>query len=492
MSSKSEYTETATKQSMCARSLISLTGSRLVLAAIISFVIFTLLCFVENTNEAYFTRWYAKLEINSLLNNLVPDESGSISIKRGDDIAHYWADNANAYGFRIWDQSGTVIDASNLAIFDGVSPVAAHGQKMPDHWQRKIGEAWFDTLSGQRVVIAQRPLWIEVATRGDPDKLRYKALYRDFIEDVLTPVFPTFVIAISLSLFSLRRALRPVQSASRAARALDPTALNTQLHIPTDKLPREIEALAKAVNDLLERTEMLVHSQSEYIGRAAHQLKAPLGVMLLETEKIDDPRIGSLQNDLMHLGETVDRLLELARMQGAPPVECGQLEIASLADDVELELAALAEKHGAQIRVLDLGATPVCGDYVSMREALRNLVINAIVHHPDQATVELRCGPGPRFSVEDNGRGIAPENAAKLFEPFARLNTTCEGAGLGLAVAHKIVELHCGTIAVKKSDIGGAAFCVELVPFVGNTSNSEIALGGVGVTESEVFSAAAE
>lgn len=469
MSSKSERIDNVTEGGggediVREGSLISLTGSRLILAAFISFVIFSLLCLAENTNEEYFTRWYAKLEFQALSNNLVVDETGKLLLKHGSDISQYWSANADAYAFRIWDAAGNVIAASNEALFVGVSPVATTERIKPDRWQRKIGDAWFDTLSGRRMEMNHQPIWIEIATRGDPDKLRYFALYKDFIDDVVTPVVPTFVFTIGLALFSLRRALRPVQSASHAALALDPSASNTQLQIPTEGLPREVAVLAKAVNDLLERTETLMHSQNDFIGRAAHQLRTPLAVMLLQTEKIDDHQIGRLKDEIIQLGVTVDRLLELARMQGAPSVKRGQLDLFSLAEDVAFDLAAFAEQRGAHVRVVDLGAKPVCGDYVSMCEVMRNLVTNAVVHHPQQATVEVRCGPGPRFSVEDDGGGIAPQNVAALFEPFARMSTTCDGSGLGLAIVDKIIELHCGTISVSRSNLGGAAFCVDLVP----------------------------
>jgi signal transduction histidine kinase len=154
-------------------------------------------------------------------------------------------------------------------------------------------------------------------------------------------------------------------------------------------------------------------------------------------------------------------------MQGAPTLLRGDLDLVELAEDVEFDLAALAEHHVAQVQVVDLGCKPVRGDYVSMREALRNLVINAILHHPNHAQVKILCGPGARISVEDNGRGIAVEQVDKLFEPFTRASSASEGAGLGLAVVQKVVELHCGTIAVKTSEMGGAAFIIVLFPGTG-------------------------
>lgn len=443
------------------KNLIALTGERLVLAALISFAIFAGKCIVDNTDEAYATRLYSKLEIKNLTDSLAIDEAGRLSLKRMDCIAHYWS-HPDAYAFRIWDGRGATIFGGSRDLIESASPVPRDHLNTPDSWQRKLGPVWFETLSGQRVTVGGRSVWIEIATRSDPLHLRMGSYYKDFMMDVVVPVVPTFMIAITLALFSLRRALQPVHATVLAARGLDPTATDQRLQIPTERLPDEVAELANAVNELLLRTNNLVQSQSEFIGRAAHQLRTPLAIMLLETEKFADPRAERLQRDITQLGETVDRLLELARMQSAPRLTRGRLDLKDLAEDVELDLEILARKRGARVKVVDLGTTPVSGDYVSMREALRNLVINAIVHHPGEAKVEIRCGPGARISVEDDGPGISPEHVPSLFEPFSRQSTSAEGAGLGLAVVHKIVELHNGAITVRTSDLGGAAFCIEL------------------------------
>lgn len=451
-------------------SLIALTGRRLILAAIIAFAIFTIQCLVENADESYFTRWYGKHQIDALEHSLAANDSGALSLQRSDNIAHYWSTNANSYAFRIWNAAGDIIASSNLDFFEETSPLPALGRNAPDKWHRKIGPTWFATLTGRKSQVADQPVWIEVGTRGDPDRLRYSALIQDFIEDVVVPVVPTFIFAITLSMFSLRRALKPVQAVAQAARTLDPTTDAGRLQIPTAVLPREVSDLAKAVNDLLMRTDQLVQSQSEFIGRAAHQLQTPLAIMMLEAEKIADPTADRLKRDIAQLGETVDRLLELARMQGAPPILRGTLDLVALAEDVSLDLATFACEHGATITVVDRSAVPILGDYVSLREALRNLLINAIVHHPESATVEVRCGPGASISVEDDGPGIAGPHDA-IFEPFARGSTKGEGAGLGLAIVRKVIELHNGGVSVRPSDMGGAAFVMELVPSLAPVRN---------------------
>ena len=138
MSSKSEHTDLETRPPANERSLISIAGNKLLLAAAISFAIFTLLCLAENSNEAYFTRWYAKQEFDALSRNLHTDETGRLTLKRAHDLAHYWSANADAYGFRIWDRTGAIIDAANMSLLEGASPFALHEHNKPDRWQRKI------------------------------------------------------------------------------------------------------------------------------------------------------------------------------------------------------------------------------------------------------------------------------------------------------------------------------------------------------------------
>lgn len=455
-------------------SLIGMTGARLGLAALISFVILSLLCLRENFfDESYFTRWYARVESATLAASLIQPPGGELRLTHGDGLAHYFSPiTRDAYAFRIWDQRGQIVASANERLFIGISPIAGDSAAKPDYWQQKFGDGWFEFLAGKRVVLDGKPVWIEIATRGDPAGMRYRALAHDFLHDVVQPLLPAFLVAFFLSLWSLRRALRPVMVAAEAAEHLEPSAEGGRvLRLPTSNLPREVATLADAVNKLLSRVGELISSQSDFIGRAAHQLRMPLATMLLEVNKIEGPAARQLEQDIQDMGETVERLLELARMQGMSVLDRGDLDLDSLAQDVVMDLQPMAEQRGGVITIVDCGANVVSGDYLTMREALRNLVSNAILHHPGRPDVRVVCGPGAQISVEDDGPGLTGISPSRLFEPFSRGQGNAGGVGLGLAIVKAVVDLHRGRVMVGRSSRGGAKFSILLADSDGPESN---------------------
>jgi signal transduction histidine kinase len=96
-----------------------------------------------------------------------------------------------------------------------------------------------------------------------------------------------------------------------------------------------------------------------------------------------------------------------------------------------------------------------------VREALVNLVENAVKHTPAGTAILVTAGPGRSASVEDAGPGLLPGRSEDLFRPFRRGNGSARGVGLGLAIVRQAVELHGGSIEIRRSALGGAMFCVE-------------------------------
>jgi len=92
------------------------------------------------------------------------------------------------------------------------------------------------------------------------------------------------------------------------------------------------------------------------------------------------------------------------------------------------------------------------------REALRNLIENAIRHTPPGTEIKVTVGPAGSIVVEDNGPGVTAEAIPDLLQPFKKGSTSNEGAGLGLAIVKQAVELHHGHIEVGRSISGGAKF----------------------------------
>jgi signal transduction histidine kinase len=170
--------------------------------------------------------------------------------------------------------------------------------------------------------------------------------------------------------------------------------------------------------------------------------------MLLELEKIDHPRARRLEADVAGMAESVARLLVLARMDMMQPPELADLDITVVAGETVDRLRAWAAAQQHEIE-LHLGPPQILrGDSAAIREALRNLVENAVKHTPAGTRIRVEVRPDGAVVVEDSGPGIPSELAAQLFEPFRKGDPSKEGAGLGLTIVRRAVELHHGAVEV--------------------------------------------
>jgi signal transduction histidine kinase len=132
-------------------------------------------------------------------------------------------------------------------------------------------------------------------------------------------------------------------------------------------------------------------------------------------------------------------------------------DLRAIAADVASELTPLAVARRRSIVFRDSGSNTVPGHAEAIGRALRNLVENALSHTPPGTAVEVAAGPGAQCSVRDHGPGIPADRRSAVLERFHRLDKSrAEGAGLGLAIASTIMQLHGGRIEIGDAPDGGA------------------------------------
>src|SRR6185295_15910421 len=135
----------------------------------------------------------------------------------------------------------------------------------------------------------------------------------EVLDDVWLPMIPLVVLTLGVATLSVRRSLRSLVQAAAKAEQMSPFDGGDRLDI--SDMPREAASLAIAVNQLLDRVGELVKSQRLFIARAAHELRTPLSVIMLELGRIDDPHMRRLEEDVRTMSRTVARLLTLARLE---------------------------------------------------------------------------------------------------------------------------------------------------------------------------------
>jgi heavy metal sensor kinase len=273
-----------------------------------------------------------------------------------------------------------------------------------------------------------------------------------------------------------RRALAPVDRMAERARAISADHLHDRL--PVDNPDDELGRLAGVLNDLLARLQASFDRTRQFTADASHELRTPLTAIrsvgetgLRDRLDVNGYReiVGSMLEEADRMTRLVDALLTLSRADaGRLPLSIASVDLRELAAEVAVYLSALAEEKGQRLLVEGAPVT-VEADRFVLRQALVNLVDNAIKYSPAGASIDVRClVEDDRAIVEvcDRGPGVPPEYQAKIFERFFRVDTSRAreggGTGLGLSIASWAVGAHRGHIEYRGTPGGGATFRVVL------------------------------
>src|SRR5262245_57359917 len=375
-------------------------------------------------------------------------------------LDHYNGKYRNAYGFRVLDKTGHVIAERRSALIEAASPWSPNSTITTDLWFMRLpgGGAFSPHFTGgKRLEVDGTEVLFEMVTLGDPAGIRWWAVLHETAWDVWLPMLPFVILLPLVSVLTVRRALEPLSRAAEQAEAINPRDPTQRLDLIG--LPHETVSFASAINRLMERVGALVHSEKVFVASAAHELRTPLAVMLLELEKIDHPLDPRLEADLRGIAECVNRLVLLARLETLQPPEMKELDLATLAGEAVERLRPWAAVHNHKIDIRMKKPSRLRGDPVAVREALQNLIENAVKHTPAGPSICVTVGPDRTVTVEDSGPGLANEAPDQLFQPFRKGNSASAGSGLGLTIVRQAVELHRGSIQVgRSSSLGGAMF----------------------------------
>ena len=249
--------------------------------------------------------------------------------------------------------------------------------------------------------------------------------------------------------------------------------------LPVENLADEFGQLALVINDALARLERAFDTLRRFTADASHELRTPLtairsvgevGLRERRSETEYREMIGSILEETERLTTMTDSLLLLSRADaGRADLRRATIDLTDLAREVAADLDVLAEEKRQQVRVVAAAEVDVVADRMTLRQAVLNLLDNAIKHSPEEAAIEVvvrRAGTDAVLEVIDNGPGIAPEHLSHVFERFYRADRarsrSSGGAGLGLAIARWAVEANGGRVEVESEVHHGSLFRIVL------------------------------
>jgi heavy metal sensor kinase len=322
----------------------------------------------------------------------------------------------------------------------------------------------------RRSYIVDRPVTIQVA--------RSEATMREEMRE-LSLIFmfglPVAVVIAGVGGYTLaRRALAPIEQMTERARTITAERLSDRLPVanPEDEMGR----LASVFNETLGRLEGSFDQMRHFTADVSHELRTPLtairsvgevGLRGHRNEASYRSIIGSMLEEVDRLAHLVDRLLALSRagMQHAS-FSLDSVDLAALAEDVVAHLGVLSEEKGQTLTIEKTGAPHARADRLLLRQALINLVDNAIKFTPTAGRVRLRLSETPSLAVVDvidSGPGVPNEARAHIFDRFYRSDgNDAVGTGLGLSLARGGVEAIGGRLTLEHSGSDGSTFRITI------------------------------
>ena len=298
-------------------------------------------------------------------------------------------------------------------------------------------------------------------------------LATEIARGVMLSQFAILPLAVLLIWFALTRGLRPLDVLQRHIRQRAASDLSP---IDGRVVPEEVSPLVAAINDLLARLDRSIRAQKHFLNDAAHQLKTPLAGLRMQAELAqrdvaDTGDARSVKRSLQQIARSsqqaahmVNQLLAMARAEDAGEARRVQpFNLVAVVTEAVRDFVPRAMAKGIDLgyegpAAGDAQAPRLTGEALLVREAVRNLVDNAIQYTPGGGTVTVRVLVDPYgqmvvLQVEDNGPGIPDNERELVFQPFYRaLGTEVDGSGLGLAIVREVADRHRGTVSIEATN----------------------------------------
>ncbi len=330
----------------------------------------------------------------------------------------------------------------------------------PTFWQREIAPGKPLSVAGGRSFrFGTQEVFVELAVLRDPHGFVTSVLLHELRDHLIIPMPLMFGLVAGATILSVRRALKPVVEAGKAADRIDPRAAFSPLS--TEGMPREIANFANAVNRLLVRVADLIQAQKIFSTSIAHEIRTPVAVVRMELERIDDPRARKAEKDLEALTHMLEQLTSLARLDVVDAASFKPVSLAGLASDVVAQLAPFVFNSGRTLEFVEEGGGEIRAVPALVENTISNLVENAVKHTPKGTRISVRTAQTGLLEVADDGPGFGRSPSHIL--DGGRIKSS-DALGVGLKIVERIAELHDAALTVDSQPGEGTRVRLEFPP----------------------------
>jgi signal transduction histidine kinase len=316
---------------------------------------------------------------------------------------------------------------------------------------------------------------IAVAISASVSTIGFRVGIPVWLRPVIAAVIALAIVyPIARGLTSPLRAMVKATKDMAAGRPTEPVAVTSR---------DEVGELARSFNEMRAQLDEVDRQRRDLVANVSHELRTPISALQATLENLvdgveaaDPETLDTMLTQVVRLGRLVTQLLDLSRLEsGAVPLDRQEFAI----EPVLVHAVRESKLHAPDVEMtvqVEPNSLAADGDPERVHQVVANLLENAVRHSPEGGAVRVRARRGPRgvrIEVLDDGPGIPVDEATRVFERFYRSDsaraTEDGGAGLGLAIAQWIVELHGGEIHPERREPHGCRMVVT-IPAAGPVS----------------------
>lgn len=299
-----------------------------------------------------------------------------------------------------------------------------------------------------------------------------EALAQSMALSAIVPIIGFMLVIVALVWYGVRKGLAPLHRVESELAQREPTDLSS-LDVTA---PHEIEALVGSINHFMAQLQQNLDQMQRFIGDATHQIRTPMASLKaqveLAQEETDPERLQYYLSRIEHNASRATRITNQL-LSNAVITYRANTDSRTTADLVNIlhtalhDAVPLTSAGNGNITVhIECDTAPVFGDVVALREAIRNLIENALQHGPTDESIDIslsRSADNYICTVTDRGPGIAEHELSHVLDRFSRgQNARGAGSGLGLSIVRDVVQQHEGELKLTNRSGGGLCVTIRL------------------------------